>query len=348
MAQVRMLTWNVQVFGPKKYSNPANGVALVNFIGAVAKTVNANLVVIVETMSSVVDQVAFNLCEGLGLTVGGNWRNQTLITRPNGDRESYAIFWRTDAGFEPAMNGQEIVSGLPDVPFPNNFSDKNGRRAGYLTFVTSGNVPFTTVAYHAPPNARAIPGLAALAKIPELYSVQGNRIDARLIGGDFNLDIQVQQEFSWMTDPVPANPPPSQPGQGAGCTPATRADTELYTFAQASAASRWGANLDNWPMNSAAYARTMAIDNIFWASPAGNGQGTVVDVIGAITNLDSDIGQAARRFRADAGIDFGLGFPNADKIPAPLARSLDRTPCAFILYACAISDHLPVFLSLTI
>ncbi len=61
MAQVRILSWNIQVYGPEKYGYSPNNVALIEFVGAVVNRVNANVVVLMEIMTSFGDQLGFNL-----------------------------------------------------------------------------------------------------------------------------------------------------------------------------------------------------------------------------------------------------------------------------------------------
>lgn len=349
MAQIGILSWNIQVYGPSKYASKANGVALLNFIGAVAREEQANILVVHEAMSSVCEQVAFNASESLEMAAGGAWKSFKAVARPQGDRESYMFFWRTDAGFDVVEKpGGAWVAGLSDLPFPNNFSNRNGRAAAYVTFRTDRGNYFTATAYHAPPNARAIQGLEQLAKMPQLYQVADPpaAVGGRLLAGDYNLDVNVQQEYAWLKDPVPAAPPPAAAGQGAGCLEATDGDTELLTYEEAQ--SLWAGR--PWSDKPGDYVKALAIDNIFWASPAQGvpqgKQGKVCDVIGRMMLSGTQIRQAAQDFTTiEAGEP---AFPHGDEIQMPLDPWLNRAKNSFLLYRYAVSDHLPVFLSLTI
>jgi hypothetical protein len=352
VAQIRILSWNVQVYGPAKYSHPANGDRLVEFIAAVANYAQANLLVVYETMSSVAAQVTYSLTQGLAAAAGGNWDSYTTEARVNGDRESYGFYWNTGSGFVPALDfTNKRVMGLSALEFPNNFSNTHGRRAAYATFrTTDTNRYFTATAYHAPPNARAIQGLQQLACMPQLYSAANvpapANVDARLLCGDYNLDVNVQGEYAWLTNNVPVPPPPAVWGQGAGCVAATNGDSELGSYQDA--VKVWGLPYANWSANPADYLRQLAIDNIFWASPApGAVAGRVLDVLGQMMTPGTGIRQAAEQFALvlPAG---GEAFPHAALIPPALNLSLAAAGCSFLLYRYAVSDHLPVLLWVSI
>lgn len=358
MAQVRILTWNIQVYGPQKYGQSVNAAQLVNLIGAVVNYTGANILVIEEAMSSVGDQVAFSVTEAIQQATGGqNWAYFATQCRVNGDRESYGIFWRTDGAAQFALATDAVgaaVQGLSNLDFPNNFSNSNGRRAAYVTFTTTDtNRNFTVTAYHAPPNARAIRGLEQLAGMTQLYNVTnpavgpaGAAVVGRLLCGDYNLDVTVQPDYTWLTNPVPAPPPPAAPGQGAGCAAATNGNTQLGTYADAVTA--WGPPVAGWSANPTAYRHALSIDNVFYATPAvGIPIGNVVDVIAQIMLPGSGTRTAAQSFaRVDGGAN--EAFPHALTIPLPFNASLSTAAYAFLLYRYAVSDHLPVSLLVSI
>src|SRR5215207_1119169 len=132
MAQIRILSWNIEVYGPEKYGRSVNAAQLVTLIGEVVGYTNANMLVVMETMSSVGDQIAFSVTEGIQAVTGQNWTYFTCEARVNGDRESYGVFWRTDAAAQFARAADATgaaVQGLATLQFPNNFSNSNGRRA---------------------------------------------------------------------------------------------------------------------------------------------------------------------------------------------------------------------------
>jgi endonuclease/exonuclease/phosphatase family metal-dependent hydrolase len=357
MAQIRILSWNIEVYGPEKYGRSVNAAQLVNFVSEVIGYTQANILVVMETMSSVGDQIAFNLTEGIQAATGQNWGYFTTQARVNGDRESYGFYWRRDAAanFAPAVDANGApVSGLATLDFPNNFSNWNGRRAAYATFTTGDtNRNFTVTVYHAPPNARAIQGLQQLAGMPQLYTVAnaapgpaGAGVPARLLCGDYNLDVNVQPDYTWLTNPVPALPPPAAPGQGAGCAPATWGNSLLGTLADAIAA--WGPPVAGWPADTSQYRRALAIDNVFYATPAaGPTNGRVVDVLAQMIAPGTGIRTAAQAFNRTTPLG-GPAFPNATLIPLPWNVTLSTTAYSFLFYRYAVSDHLPVSMSLTI
>jgi len=349
MAQVRILSWNIQVYGPEKYGYSPNNVALIEFVGAVVNRVNANVVVLMEIMTSVGDQLGFNLVEALAATTGGAWEHGGITARERGDRETYAIFWRTDQEFRLARVAGRNAVGLAESEFPNNFSNTHGRRAAWATFSTNAvpAVNFTTTAYHAPPNARAIVGLQQLASMPQLYGLGGPppaapAVTGRLLCGDFNLDVGVQPDYTWLTNPAPAYPPLAA-GQGAGCTEATAADTHLFNFPTLELI--YGPPFAGWPRRTIEYRSAAAIDNIFYA-PRGApyAAGRVIDVPSLIVNGGA-VRNAARRFRLRRP-DGTPAFPYAERIGTPLGAALANVPQAVVFYRYAVSDHLPVFLSL--
>jgi hypothetical protein len=356
VAQIRILSWNIEVYGPEKYGRSVNAPALVDLVTQVVARTGANIVVVMETLSTVGDQVGFSLREGLELNTGEPWRSYEADARATGDRECYGIYWQQAPGqpFAPATDATGApVQGLATAEFPNNFSNSNGRRASYVTFTSlDTNCNFTVTAYHAPPNARAIEGLKVLAGMPQLYTIAnanpgpaGANVPGRLLCGDYNLDVNAQPEYSWLTDPVPATPPPTTAGQGAGCAPATHDNTFLMDIADAVKA--WGYDPDNWATAASKYRRNLAIDNVFYATPAGGPRtARVVDVVSQIAGSGS-IRAAAQRF-ARAAADGTDAFPNASQIPLPFSTTLSTMAYAFLFYRYAVSDHLPVSLSLVI
>ena len=352
MANIRILTWNIEVYGPNKYGRSVNNAQLVDFVGSVVAHTNANILVIQEMLSSVGDQVAFSICEGIQQASGQNWSYYVTWARVNGDRESYGFFWRTDAAanFGVAVdNAGQNVAGLATLEFPNNFSMSNGRRAAFMTFRTTDTAQnFTVTSYHAPPNGNAIRGLQQIASMPQLYAIAnpgvgGGAVPARLLCGDYNLDVTVQPEYSWFTNPVPMVPPPAAPGQGAGTVAATVNDTHLTAWKALT--DTYGA-IANWPAATADYIEAQAIDNIFYAGGAAPA-GSVVDVLGQIATPGTGIRVAAQALNRSTPAG-GEAFPHSLSIPLPFAATLSTAAYAFLLYRYAVSDHLPVLLNYTI
>jgi hypothetical protein len=355
MAQVNLVAWNIEVFGPEKYGNRPNADRVIQMIATVLAQTNADIFVAMELSSSVAEQICYNIAEAADNATGYTWNYAVVEARPNGDRESYGVLFRVDNAANFALltdgNGDNNIE-LSTVDFPNNFSDTNGRRACLATFrTTDTNTNFTVSVYHAPPNARAIQGLEALAKTPGLYSVDngGNvqNVPGRLLGGDYNLDVNVQPEYSWLTNAVPANPPPTQAGEGAGCVAITTAKTHLGAMKEAIAT--WGTVLANWPANPLLY-RDEQYDNIFYDSPsmAPNPGGGVFDMIAEIMNVHSAIRGIAQQFTTLNPTTNNPAFPFAFSIPTPLNVNLSLAPCAWMLYRYGVSDHYPIVLTITL
>lgn len=353
MAEVRMASWNIEVYGPRKYGLSVNGPALVNLIAQLLAPSAPNVIVTMELMSSVSDQIAFNLSEAFTTAMGGRWEHAVVTARQGGDRESYGIHWRSDAAvvrFQPAEVAGNPVRGLANLDFPNNFSPTHGRRAAYMTFQTTDTRQFfTVVVYHAPANNNAVRGLQPIAQMMELYllggAAAGAPVNGRLIAGDFNLDVNVQPEYAWLRNPVPAPPPPAAAGQGAGCVEATRADTHLVSIRRA--VNRWGQNLNAWGRTALEYRSRAAIDNVFYAPAAGAAGSNVIDVLQQVgTNAAVQAAIAANFQQFDrAGAP---AFPNAQYLENLLPATLAQWPFAYVFTRYAVSDHLPVYQALNI
>lgn len=354
MAQIHVLSWNIEVYGPKKYGEfPANGASLVDLIAQVIHQQQANVVMFMEFMSSVAYQIGFSIQQQLIALHGNVWQMRVVEARPQGDRESYAVLWRTDQNFG-IVTDQNVAEqiGLATSEFPNNFSTWNGRRPVYATFrTTDTNQNFTVTCYHAPPNNYAVNGLTELAQMPQLYSVNNTgvaqAVDSRFLCGDFNLDLNIQPEYQELTNPVPAVPPP--PPGGAGCAAAINEDTLLANLDMVVTA--WGNNTAHWGAAAANYRRNgFVIDNIFFRQPGGGHNATAAGAVDVIHNIMTP-GNAVRA----AAVQFQLvdnngnwAFPHADLINPAGAAGLLQAPNAFLLYRYAVSDHLPVFVSVTV
>lgn len=353
MAQFRMLSWNIEVWGPQKYGNSPNNLRLVNLVASVAAQANLNVLVLMELTSSVAPAICFNVGQALNAATGHAWAARVLPARPGGDKESYGIFWRTDDAFAVVLDGAGAENvALSTLQFPNNFSATNGRRAALATLRTADTAVNVAVSvYHAPPNARATQGLEALAKTPALYAVDNagaaQAVTGRLLGGDYNLDVNVQPEYTWLTNPVPAAPPPAAAGEGAGSTAITTQDTSLITMAQAVA--RWGNDIANWSVNPVDY-RGAQYDNIFHASPAAApaAVGGVYDLIGQVMLPGSPVRAVAQQFVTLNAATGMPAFPSAFSLPLPLAVNLSNPACAWLLARYGVSDHLPVLAQVTI
>lgn len=349
MAAIRMVSWNIQVFGPTKYGTSVNNDKVIWIVANLVQQQNANVLVLMELMTSVSYQICFNVCEAIQMVTGNPWTFKAISARPQGDREAYGIFWQTNANFTLTNNATGAPNlNLSSLQFPNNFSASHGRRAAIANFKTTDtNTNFAVSVYHAPPNNNAVLGFEALAKSPEIYFVNNagtvENVPHRLLGGDYNQDINTVADYEWLTDPVPAPPPPTVLGQGAGSQPVTHARTDLMTLNQGIAT--WGPFPGGWSPNSNDYLH-LQLDNIFVSSAIGPGSG-MIDVMQLIMNPFNPLRVIAQTFfLADA---FGNpAFPNAGLLPPPLNVNLNHACCAWLLYRYAISDHYPLIASTNI
>ncbi|MEI9918533.1 MAG: hypothetical protein WDO14_07000 [Bacteroidota bacterium] len=229
---------------------------------------------------------------------------------------------------------------MSTLQFPNNFSGTHGRRAALAAFrTTDTNQNFTVSVYHAPPNQQAILGLERLAQSPMLYSVNNGGVaqpvGRRILGGDYNLNVNVEPGYSWLTNPVPA---------GAGTVAVTNAMTHLGNMADA--VRQWGTNPANWGNNSGDY-RDLQLDNIFSSPVAAAGSG-VVDLVADVMNAASPVRAIAQTFVVTNPLNNMPAFPNSWSIQLPLNVNLNWAGYAWMLVRYGISDHLPVFASVNI
>ncbi|HEY4240333.1 MAG TPA: hypothetical protein VGM88_10970 [Kofleriaceae bacterium] len=323
MAEIRLLSWNIQVYGPRKYSN-ANNTALARFVGAVARAAfpgqGPTLITVMEIMSTVNEQVSFSISDAIGER---GWNRHTLQARANGNRESYALFWADGA------NVELLDYALAEEEFPNNFSPRKGRKAAVAVFrATDTNTQFAVSTYHAPPNARAVTGLQQLARVPWLYAYGGAPVPARMLAGDFNLDgVIARDDYRPLTDAPP---------DGAGCVPITSRSTLLV--------DGFAGEVDTWPTVPWDYARDDAgLDNIFYV-PSIEKRAT-----GGAMNVLEDLGDRGQVYTALG--QFAPVFPHGDRFggantTAPLMSQ--HLGYGFLAYRYAVSDHLPVRLRITV
>src|SRR4051794_20308793 len=95
MAQIRLLSWNIEVYGPNKYGNVPNNGNIVQFVARTVQSLNANIVVFQELMTSVAYQICWSIANEITQLTGNAWDFASIEARPNGDRESYGILWQT-------------------------------------------------------------------------------------------------------------------------------------------------------------------------------------------------------------------------------------------------------------
>jgi hypothetical protein len=355
MARINLLSWNIEVYGPKKHSWGTNSYALICFIGQVITQQDANVVVLMELMNSVAGQICKSLTENLYVRTNSKWLYATHEAK-TGDKEAYGILWRDKQGFGIINDakGQPYIR-LSEQQFPDNWALLNGRRAvmaGFRTLDTG--VTFTVSGYHAPPpkdanSTYAWAGIEALAKSADLYHLdvagQLGVVQGRMLAGDFNLDVNRDSSFRWLTDPLPAVPPPSRQGTGAGTEPITTSKTHLISMEEVK--RRWGPNIKDWGVDTSYYVE-LPIDNIFYGSPVSppGGTGGVIKLMDYVMAPDQPLRHLAQQFKI---YDFiNPAFPNSNLLPTPLSDTLSDPRVAWLLLRYAVSDHLPVAAAINI
>lgn len=351
--RIRLLSWNIEVYGPTKFGLTPNNLCVARFVSQTIQESGANVVALMELNSGVAQQIATTIALDLQAATGQSWGTYVTMTRPDVDVESYALLWCTEAG----MNFQAIpgAAGLSGLEFPNNFSATHGRRAAYAVFHTTDTLQnFAVGIYHAPPNDQAVLGVQQLASTAQLYSVNAvGDVDHRLLCGDYNMDAHNDAEyFEPLTAPVPPVPPPVPGNYGSGCGAAIVGgaldqSTILGTIDEAIHA--WGPYIAGWAQNSIGYRRPdKAIDNVYCRVAALNGANPI-DCIGLIRHPPGgSLLRAIANSFVLTYVDGTPAFPNAQNFPPAMNLALNNMGYAFLLYRYAISDHLPVLVDVTI
>ncbi|MCO5950980.1 hypothetical protein [Mucilaginibacter flavidus] len=206
MANITLLHWNIETYGPAKYFN-ANNANFVNYIARLVLNVNADIFAMVEVKNStslvVPPIISTAICALQGLLFDP-WRSVRVNSGYN--NEAYIIMYRTDRNFLPIDNalntGANIIPdnglGMDNVAgnrinFPSRHTAKGGRRPFYVTFETTDtNQRFSVISYHAMFGVATPYGII---RLPDLNYItefdDGTPIDASLISGDFNVDYNI-------------------------------------------------------------------------------------------------------------------------------------------------------------
>ncbi|MBX9813371.1 MAG: hypothetical protein K2X76_01575 [Sphingomonas sp.] len=346
MATIRFLSWNIQVYGPKKYGVSVNNKNLAYVVAEVIAAARPQIVLLQELMTSIAESVAYTVAEACRAATGQRWSYVVLKARPEKDRESYAIIYQSQGvNFTPIANALGIAS----TDFPTKDLPKGGRRPAYAYLrTTDTNTVFVITNYHAPPSGNTSLGVARLGQMPEIYSlnVPGTGVinaNARVMAGDYNMPLPLNADlYGWLTDQVPHVPPPSQAGQGAGTTAAIGAPTILATWAEVTKA--WGNDPSKWQTDPDWYVqKDNCLDNLF-CRPAATNSG-VVDVLRLLMNTRSGVSRYAQKFRLGEDQE---AFPHAFELDQQLSQWLRHAPYAYIFYRNAVSDHLPIWADVTI
>jgi hypothetical protein len=270
MANITLLSWNLETYGSVKAAN-ANNVHFVNYIAQVAFNTNANIVALIEVKWNVSATLPGLLVTAINLLHGNlvpnPWRSIRINSGVN--HEAYIMLYRIDQNFFPKPTpptaaaaaaipanglGTNNVAGVA-INFPSRMTQRYGRRPYYATFrTTDSNRYFSIISYHAqfgyftPYGVVRLPALDFITQ----FDNPGHTVITRsMISGDFNVDIQ----------------------------------TTAVWYANMLAISTQSVNqrttLMNNPFSSddPADFRASAYDNIFQKTPGATGVGTVVDLM---------------------------------------------------------------------
>lgn len=272
MADVTILHWNIETFGPSRYTNNPNNNYIILYIASVIERTNSEIVCLVEIIYSVAVTIVGDLLDAVSRVQGldptnSPWR--AVAFNNNFNHEGYVILYRTDKSFLPysivnaaAGANQTPAHGLANldtagnaVPFPTPHTPGGGRTPGFALFQTTDNNRFFSVlTYHAmfgQNTARGVQNVPRLAIIQQ-FGAGPTAIQTSLISGDFNVDYT------------------TSPGDYANmlALPSTPATTQLTS-------------IKNDPKSSddPLSFRANAYDNIFQKTPVTARVGVVTDLM---------------------------------------------------------------------
>jgi len=216
MADIRVLHWNIETYGPAKYFN-ANNANFVNYIARLVFNHNAEIFCMVEVKNSTslllppLLAAAINARERIA-PQNNPWRVVRVNSRFN--NEAYIVMYRIDRDFLPINriqgSGADVMpeNGLGmlnrhnnELQFPSRSTPKGGRRPYYVTFETNNMAgeTFSVISYHAmfgPSTPLGIHRLPSLKNITQFND--GTPLNASIITGDFNVDFNTNQY--WYTN----------------------------------------------------------------------------------------------------------------------------------------------------
>lgn len=270
MANITLLTWNLETYGSVKQGG-ANNVHFVNYIAQVAFNTNANIVALIEVKWNVSATLPGQLVAAINLLHGNPAPNPWRSIRINSgvNHEAYIILFRTDQNFWPKPTpptaaaahrtpanglGTNTIAGVA-INFPSRMTQKGGRRPYYATFkATDTNRYFSIISYHAQFGyftPYGVVRLPTLDFITQFDNPGHTAITRSMISGDFNVDIQV--------------------------TPVWYAN--MLAISTQSVNQRTSLMNNPFSSDDPTDFRASAYDNIFQKTPGATGVGTVVDLM---------------------------------------------------------------------
>jgi hypothetical protein len=336
MANVTILSWNIETFGPGKLNN-ANGGALINFIAQVIVNAGANMVQLIEVTNSVAAGVAAQLIAAIDLLNGHvgatNWR--PVIVNSIYHHEAYILLYQLGNSFVPIPPNGGGAAALPMngltsrtaanlvILFPTRQTKSGGRKPFYAAFrTTDTNHNFSLVSYHVPFGNQTPRGIERVAQVGQITVVNdganNHNMDSSLISGDFNYDY-VGGPITW-----PYTNLLNLPSHAA----ATNVKTTLVN------------NTPPGGYPTSGQYRLNAYDNIFEKN-AGNVNGNVVDLIYEATTAPTGSGV----LQARAGAFVRGPIQNGGAIVNIPPQDFED---GWHLVRHGVSNHLPIWVTVPI
>lgn len=340
MADITLLHWNIQNCSNNKLDN-TNGAALINYIAKLVALTDANIISILEVKSSAVHKFVERLIPAIDIAKLGHKPKKTdwvPVGMPSlKNAEAYLVIYQKGHKFEPLMpaaGGKDPVSGLTaeflkaGSPFGHLIFNSaktrwGGRKPYYVTFKTDTKKHFSIVSYHTMFGRFSAQGVRSVGETAQSRAVLDSGItinmDGSFTSGDFNVDFNDDRgEYANLL---------------SFSKQSTDERTSLVSFTPP------GGYLDSRQYRSSAY------DNIFKyrrSAPAPiAGGGTVTDLIKDSTKPSTGTGVLLNQIRAFKRTDIKNGI-KIQKIPPEVFED------AWHIVQAAISDHLPVAVSMTV
>jgi hypothetical protein len=337
VADITLLHFNIKNFSLLKANDKVNGAALINYIAWVVAKSNANIVSILEIFWSAADDIINKLTRAIDIAKGDDpensqWKVMKISSGKRG--EAYVVFYQLGNNFKPAETNGERIGALTasdsegaNLRFNSRMGKTGGRKPYYVAFETTDtDKKFTVIALHVMFSKKwSRIGVESSGLIAENKQIELGRVDvaldASLTAADFNVDfnsIDTRDSYDNLK-----NMPSIE---------ATRENTTLLSKLTKPA-----------PLLSSAY-RVNAYDNIFRykaTDPPADVDGTVFDLIKDSTTKPTGTAELVKQVEAFKAAGF--------KVPAAIQHIPPRDFAdAWRIVNEAISDHLPVYVSLTV
>ncbi|MBC7967586.1 MAG: hypothetical protein H7Z17_16855 [Fuerstia sp.] len=344
MANITLLHWNVQTFSNNKLNN-ANGQALIDYMAEIVRLSGANIISLLELKNSAVNGIVAQLIPAINLANGAIGPNQwqAIYINSQKNNEAYVVLYQLGNNFvplAPAVGGGAIpINGLTNqtllggvtpggvLQFNSSLTKNGGRRPYYVAFrTTDTNNNFSIVTYHTMFGYWSGVGVRSAGRLAQSRAILDAGVtvnmDASLTTGDFNVDFDplVPGDYFNLLNVVPSSQSTNERTSLVTRTPAAGYPTSIQY-------------------------RANAYDNIFKFNRGGlppAGGGVVVDLIDDSTTI---VGGGSGVMAAEAGA-FVRGPISQGHLIVNIPP--DDFEDAWHIVRHAISDHLPVFVTVAI